>query len=154
AGFASFLDRENTLAAARTSAAQHRSELAIITAVSGLVASALLIIGFGLYLARSVARPVREVADGAARLAGGDLTTRLQRHPHGVGEVEELTDAFNQMAQRLEASRRELEDQNERLRESERAKSELVSVVAHELRTPLASVIGFTSVLLQRDVTA
>jgi len=154
AGFASFLDKENTLAAARTSAAQRRSELAIITAVSGLVASALLIIGFGLYLARSIARPVREVADGAARLAGGDLTTRLDPQPHGVGEVEELTDAFNQMAQRLEASRRELEDQNERLRESERAKSELVSVVAHELRTPLASVIGFTSVLLQRDVTA
>ena len=154
AGFASFLDKENTLAAARTSAAQRRSELAIITAVSGLFASALLIIGFGLYLARSIARPVREVADGAARLAGGDLTTRLDPQPHGVGEVEELTDAFNQMAQRLEASRRELEDQNERLRESERAKSELVSVVAHELRTPLASVIGFTSVLLQRDVTA
>ena len=110
----------------------------------------MLITGFGLYLARSIARPVKEVADGAARLAGGDLTTRLE--PHGIGEVEELTNAFNQMAERLETSRRELEEQNERLRESEQAKSELVSVVAHELRTPLASVLGFTSVLLQRDV--
>jgi signal transduction histidine kinase len=152
AGFASFLAKENALASARTSAAQRRSELAIITAVGGLVASALLIIGFGLYLARSIARPVREIADGATRLAGGDLTTRLE--PHGIGEVAELTDAFNRMAERLEASRRKLEDQNRRLRESERAKSELVSVVAHELRTPLASVLGFTSVLLQRDVTA
>jgi len=149
-GFASFLAKENALATARTSAAQRRSELAIITAVGGLVASALLITGFGLYFARSIARPVREVADGATRLAGGDLTTRLE--PHGIGEVAELTDAFNRMAERLEASRRELEDQNRRLRESERAKSELVSVVAHELRTPLASVLGFTSVLLQRDV--
>ncbi|MGN6429788.1 MAG: ATP-binding protein [Gaiellaceae bacterium] len=154
AGFASFLGKENALAAARTSAAQYRSELAIIAAVSGLVASALLIIGFGLYLARSIARPVGEVADGATRLAGGDLTTRLETQPHGVAEVAELTTAFNQMAERLEASRRELEEQNQRLRESERAKSELVSVVAHELRTPLASVIGFTSVLLHRDVTA
>jgi signal transduction histidine kinase len=150
-GFASFLAKEDALAAARTSAAQYRSELAIIAAVGGLVASALLIIGFGLYLARSIARPVRDVAEGATRLAGGDLTTRLD--PEGIAEVAELTQAFNQMAERLEASRRELEDQNQRLRESERAKSELVSVVAHELRTPLASVIGFTSVLLQRDVT-
>ena len=152
AGFASFLAKENALATARTSAAQRRSDLAIITAVGGLVASALLIIGFGLYLARSIARPVRDIAEGAAQLAGGDLTTRLE--PHGVGEVAELTIAFNRMAERLETSRRELEDQNRRLRESERAKSELVSVVAHELRTPLASVLGFTTVLLQRDVTA
>jgi signal transduction histidine kinase len=148
--FTHFLSTENALSAARTSAAQSRSDAAIAAAVAGMIASALLITGFGLYLARSMARPVREVAEGAARLAGGDLTTRLE--PRGAGEVEDLTHAFNRMAERLEASRRELEEQNERLRESERAKSELVSVVAHELRTPLASVLGFTSVLLQRDV--
>src|SRR6266496_4717868 len=148
--FTNFLGTENALSAARTSTAQRRSDEAVAAAVAGLIASAVLITGFGLYLARSIARPVRELAEGAARLAGGDLTTRLE--PHGIGEVEELTNAFNQMAERLEASRRELEDQNERLRESEQAKSELVSVVAHELRTPLASVLGFTSVLLQRDV--
>jgi signal transduction histidine kinase len=149
--FADFLSTENRLAAARTSAAQDRSDAAIAAAILGMIASALLIAGFGLYLARSIARPVRDVAEGATRLAGGDLTTRLD--PQGVGEVEELTQAFNRMAERLEAGRRELEEQNRRLRESERAKSELVSVVAHELRTPLASVLGFTSVLLQREVT-
>jgi signal transduction histidine kinase len=149
--FADFLSTENAVSAARTSAAQDRSDAAIAAAVAGMIASALLIVGFGLYLARSMARPVREVAEGAARLAGGDLTTRLE--PQGAGEVEDLTHAFNRMAERLEAGRRELEEQNERLRESEHAKSELVSVVAHELRTPLASVLGFTSVLLQREVT-
>jgi signal transduction histidine kinase len=148
--FADFLSTENAVSAARTSAAQRRSDAAIAAAVAGMIASALLIVGFGLYLARSMAGPVREVAEGAARLAGGDLTTRLE--PQGAGEVEDLTQAFNRMAERLESSRRELEEQNERLRESERAKSELVSVVAHELRTPLASVLGFTSVLLQREV--
>jgi signal transduction histidine kinase len=149
--FADFLSTENAVSTARTSAAQRRSDEAIGAAIAGLIASALLITGFGVYLARSIARPVREVAEGAARLAGGDLTTRLE--PRGAGEVEELTNAFNRMAERLQAGRRELEEQNERLRESENAKSELVSVVAHELRTPLASVLGFTSVLLQRDVT-
>jgi signal transduction histidine kinase len=149
--FADFLSKESALAAARTSTAQHRSDEAIAAAVVGMIASAVLITGFGLYLSRSIAQPAREVAEGAARLAGGDLTTRLE--PQGVGEIEDLTHAFNRMAERLETSRRELEEQNARLRESERAKSELVSIVAHELRTPLASVLGFTSVLLQRDVT-
>jgi signal transduction histidine kinase len=149
--FAKFLRAENAVAAGRTSFAQRRSRDAIILAFVGLVASAGLIGGFGLYLARSIGAPVRDAAGGATRLAGGELSTRLR--PTGPAEVRELTHAFNRMAERLEQSRRELETQNERLRESEHAKSELVSVVAHELRTPLASVLGFTSVLLQRDVT-
>jgi signal transduction histidine kinase len=150
-GFRTFLDTENKLAARRTTAAEHRSQQAIMLAVAGLILSAALIGGFGLYLARAIGKPVQGVAHGAMRLAGGDLSTRLQ--PAGPREVRELTASFNRMAERLGESRRELEAQNERLRESELAKSELVSVVAHELRTPLASVLGFTSVLLQRDVT-
>ena len=149
--FARFLTAENELAAMRTSSAQRRSDQAIALAVAGLIASAILITGFGLYLARAIARPVREVAEAATSFAGGNVSTRLT--PHGPGEVHELTEAFNRMAERIEAGRRRLEAQNERLRESERAKSELVSVVAHELRTPLASVLGFTSMLLQRDST-
>jgi signal transduction histidine kinase len=55
------------------------------------------------------------------------------------------------MAEKLERNRDELREQNQQLRESERMKSELVSIVSHELRTPLASVLGFTSLLLTRD---
>jgi signal transduction histidine kinase len=56
------------------------------------------------------------------------------------------------MAASLERSRRELEDQNRKLRESEKVKSELVSSVSHELRTPLASILGFSDLMLQRDL--
>jgi len=55
------------------------------------------------------------------------------------------------MAGRLQAGREELQEQNDRLRESERLKTELISIVSHELRTPLASVLGFTSLLLDRE---
>jgi signal transduction histidine kinase len=58
------------------------------------------------------------------------------------------------MAERLEQGRDELEAQNEELRESERMKTELVSIVSHELRTPLASVLGFTALLLKREFDA
>ena len=37
-------------------------------------------------------------------------------------------------------------------REIDRSKTELVSVVAHELRTPLVSVIGFSGVLLEQEL--
>jgi signal transduction histidine kinase len=150
ARFARFLSTEDSLASASASSAKTQSDRAVALAVSGLVASALLVALFGLYLIRSTARPVRAVATAATQLAEGDLTVRLEED--GPGEVRELTHAFNQMAENLEHSQSELETQNEKLRESERLKTELVSVVSHELRTPLASVLGFTSVLLTRHV--
>jgi signal transduction histidine kinase len=150
AQFADFRAAEDALAAASASSADRQSDRAIGLAVAGLVGFVVLILLFGLYLARSTARPVRAVATAASRLASGDLSARLSGG--GPGEVGELTAAFNRMAEELQRSRTELESQNEQLRQSERRKSELVRIVSHELRTPLASVLGFTSVLLGRDV--
>lgn len=108
-----------------------------------------LILLFAVYLARVIARPVSEAAEGAGKLAGGDLSIRLSHK--GPGEVGELTRSFNEMAERLEETRGELEEQNAALRESERLKSDLVNTVSHELRTPLSGVLGFTKLLLTRD---
>ena len=148
--FRQFLAAENTRAAQSSAAADQRSERAIALGVAGLVICAALIVLFGFMLARSIARPVRDAAAGASRLADGDLSLRLAEG--GPGEVGELTRAFNTMAEALEEGRTNLEEQNERLRQSEQLKSELVSIVSHEVRTPLASVLGFTSLLLHRDV--
>ncbi|HVX81116.1 MAG TPA: methyl-accepting chemotaxis protein [Devosiaceae bacterium] len=51
-----------------------RAELMLYTAM-GL--AALLILGFGLYLARAVIRPMGQLTDSMARLAGGDLKTDI-----------------------------------------------------------------------------
>ncbi len=45
----------------------------------------------------------------------------------------------------------ELEHANERLRENDRLKSEFLSVVAHEFRTPLTSICSFSEILLSYD---
>ena len=147
--FAGFRAEENKLAAEAAGDADHRTDIAVLVGGVAVGASMALIALFGIVLARSIGRPVRAVADGAGRIAGGELSLRLPEE--GPGEVGELTRAFNSMAERLEVSHHELEQQNEELRESERGKTELVSIVSHELRTPLASVLGFTALLLKRE---
>jgi signal transduction histidine kinase len=149
--FREFRSAENELAAAASRTAERRADIAVIVGLVAVTASTTLIILFGILLARSIARPVRAVASGASRLAAGELEHRLPEPEHAPAEIGELTRSFNAMAERLEQSRRELQEQNEELRESERMKTELVSIVSHELRTPLASVLGFTSLLLKRD---
>jgi signal transduction histidine kinase len=147
--FGKLLDAEDARTAERASSASTSAERAIAFGIFGLAASAAFIVVFGLYLSKSIARPVREAAAGATRFAEGDLTIRLDEG--GPGEVGELERAFNEMAERLARARIELETQNTQLRESERLKTELVNTVSHELRTPLASVLGFTSILLTRE---
>jgi signal transduction histidine kinase len=147
--FRNFRIAEDKLATEAGRDAEQRTDLAVLVGGVAVGASMALIALFGIVLARSIGRPIRAVASGAGRIAGGELSLRLP--PEGPGEVGELTRAFNAMAERLEQGRRELEEQNEELRESERMKTELVSIVSHELRTPLASVLGFTALLLKRE---
>ena len=147
--FTAFLATEDAAASRAAALADRRSDQAIVVGGIGIAGSTLLIILFGVILARSIGRPVRAAASGASRIAAGEFSLRLPRG--GPGEVGELTRSFNGMAERLEQGHAELEEQNAKLRESERMMSELVSIVSHELRTPLASVLGFTALLLKRE---
>ncbi len=139
---------EDALASAREASAKYEAARAVAIGIGALVVTAALLLLFGVFLAHGVVRPVRTVAAGASRVASGDLSTRLPEQ--GAAELHELTEAFNVMARSLEHGQKELEAQNEQLRQSERLKSELVSIVSHELRTPLASILGYSSLLLKR----
>ncbi len=149
AKFEQLLAGEATLASADTTSAERQASEAVEIGVAAVVATAGLLALYGIFLARGIAKPVRTVADGAGRVAAGDLSTRLPER--GAAEIHALTRAFNVMARSLEQGKREHELQNEQLRESERLKSQLVSIVSHELRNPLTSILGYTSLLLKRD---
>jgi signal transduction histidine kinase len=145
---ARLLSREDALVASRVSSARGRANRAVLVGTFALAASGLLLLLVTGFLMRAVAQPVRDVASGAARIAAGDFSTRIPQS--GPAEIRELTRSFNTMAQSVQQGRRRLEVQNEQLRQSERAKSELITIVSHELRTPLSSILGYTSLILRR----
>ncbi len=143
------LGTENNRSQLRAVHTRDVARTAVIIGIVGLLGSAVLVLLFGAWVATGVARPLRRAADAATEVARGDLSVRLDEG--GAGEVGALVSAFNSMTRSLEVSRRELLLQNERLRESEQHKRDLISMVSHELRTPLSAVLGFTSLLLERD---
>jgi signal transduction histidine kinase len=148
-GLAELLANDARLASQSEGSAKREATRAVTSAIAALVLAAALLVLFGIFVAHGVVRPVRTVAAGASRVAAGDLSTRLPEQ--GAAELHELTEAFNAMARSLEHGQRELEAQNEQLRQSERLKSELVSIVSHELRTPLSGILGYSSLLLNRE---
>jgi signal transduction histidine kinase len=140
---------ENARGADRRQSVRANSYRAVGAGVVALFLSASFIVALGLFIARRVSRSIARASDAASQIAKGDLSARLD--DGGPQELARLGKAFNVMAQSLDDSRRELLAQNARLEESERQKSELMTIVSHELRTPLTSLLGFTNLLLSRD---
>jgi signal transduction histidine kinase len=106
ADFSRFTEDERELITARQSAVDADARRAITAGWVGLAGSVALIVLFGIYFERAIARPVRHTAAAAGQLAAGDLSVRMPEI--GAGEVGDLQRAFNVMASSLEANRDEL----------------------------------------------
>ena len=144
------LSGEDTVASREAASARGQANTAVAVAGGALGGAAITLVLVYLFFVRAVARPISEVAAGATRIAAGDLSTRM---PAGsAGDIRKLNAAFNEMASSLEQGRRHLEIQNEQVRQSERAKSELITIVSHEIRTPLASILGYSKLMLTRNL--
>jgi signal transduction histidine kinase len=103
----------------------------------------LLVLAVTLVLSRSIARPMRRLAEAARAFGEGDLESRA---PAGSGgEIEALGRAFNAMADRIQKREHKLAELNQ-------LKSDFVSGVSHELRTPLTTIKTLTRVLLRTKV--
>ena len=81
---------------------------------------------------------IQKLSDAMREIAEGNLNTRVQ--------VED-DDEFSDMASNLNYMIKELNALMERERESERTKNELITNIAHDLRTPLTSIIGYLELI-------
>lgn len=97
-----------------------------------------LIVGIAIVVARMVTTPLKRAAYAAARMAAGDLTSRVE--VSGGDELARVGESFNDMA-------RSLEQKVDDLTELSYVQQRFVSDVSHELRTPLTTIRMASSVL-------
>jgi len=108
-------------------ASKHDLLLAIVL----LIFASGMAMALGYFISSALTDRITQVKAAADSLAEGSLDTRVAIN--GNDEVAALGQAFNQMAARLQAA-------DQKQRELEQARKDLIAWASHDLQTPLASV--------------
>jgi len=116
-------------------------------------------------LASSFNRMARELEDSRRALADHEdaleqqVIMRTRELGRKLAELEKaklsmlnILEDFDESNRKLLDARKDLQGTVRKLREMDRRKDEFLSVTAHELKTPLTSILGFTNLLKDESV--
>jgi signal transduction histidine kinase len=125
-----------------------------IALFTGLVA----VISVVLYLGKELRKRLQYIIDAADCIGSGNTAFRIRmKFDDEVGRVAHRFDSMAEEIERKEMqlnnSNRILADALDEARQSSVMKSEFLANVTHEIRTPMNAVIGFTSLLLEDQIT-
>lgn len=95
-------------------------------------------------LSRLLTQPLRKLSRATRALTSGDLSTRVDIR--GEDEIGRLSADFNQMANQLE-------ENIDALKDSMKRQEEFMGGFAHELKTPLTSIIGYADLLRSQELS-
>ena len=120
-------------------------KLILFVLTVGLIGATLLA---SLYVAHYLARPVEQLRDYALNLHLSDNSSPIP-HNFNIREFNQLTQALDQMVERLKAWAEELEIAWKEAKTANQSKSHFLATTSHELRNPLNVIIN--SIRLVRD---
>ena len=107
------------------------SKMNIVFLISVLIGSGIILLAV-----KSIVRPILRLSDASKEVASGNFD--IQVKVESVDEIGRLTEDFNLMV-------RELKD-------IERLRTDFVSNVSHEFRTPITSIKGYARLIKNRDL--
>ena len=119
------------------------SVLTIIAMVVVLPPSAL----FSFLFARQTTRRLQKIVQTAQRFRSGDYQARVE--VEGQDEVAQLQSDFNGMAETLESTLKDLQNEQQRVSGLLQSRRQLVAGVSHELRTPVATLRSYLETALE-----
>jgi len=97
---------------------------------------------------------IRQLFKGITAISKGnyDKKIHLIKSAFTPHEIVFLAKEFNYMAKKINVSYRDLRKKNKELQNLNEFRENLVNATSHEFRTPLTSIIGYTSRLLRNDI--
>jgi signal transduction histidine kinase len=129
-GYIQFLDMGETQDLRQTAEAAFLDRISRAILISAIGAGLLALV-LGVALASTISRPVRELTDGTKALAAGDLGHQVPVRT--ADEIGQLAQSFNRMSADLA--------------HSNQLRKQMTADIAHDLRTPLSVILGYSEAL-------
>ncbi|MES2825912.1 MAG: HAMP domain-containing sensor histidine kinase [Pseudomonadota bacterium] len=114
--------------------------------LTGLAAITLFAIASAILIFAVLTSPLRKLAQEMNAFQAKELKSTHIEKNHG-DEIAYLTSTFHAMGKRIQ-------EQLEKLQETDRLRRELISNISHDLRTPMSSMQGYLEMLLRPNITA
>ncbi|MFU0826474.1 MAG: histidine kinase [Lachnoclostridium sp.] len=107
-----------------------------------IIAGIVLFIIYFMLLTKKFGMYLEQITGGISAISAGDFNYRIKVNDD---------DEFGYIADRLNQMAEDIKHIIENERKSENAKNELITSVAHDLRTPLTSIIGYLELVSDKD---
>ena len=120
----------------------HRNEFILLILADGVLCIGVLVLVSQIFtknLVRHIMKPLNALTEGAKRIRGNDLTQNIEYE--GDAEFEEVCYTFNDM-------RKAILKEQEKNRKYEKARTDMIAGISHDLRTPLTALRGTIKGLL------
>lgn len=113
-------------------------DIIYICLAAAFVAGVLLFLCFFLLFTKKISESLKEIRSGIQEISVGNFESRIT--VKGNNEFAMIAEQVNHMTEQIQAILKEE-------RQNEEVKNELITNVAHDLRTPLTSIIGYLYLL-------
>lgn len=121
-----------------------RKEGVLVVAVIGMVSGVILFTCLFIFYLQRYYRYIAEITEGINRIAGGDFESKIPvRYMDELSSVADTVNRLSVSIQKMIAMQKE----------NEQSKNDLITSVAHDLKTPLTSIIGYLDLVRLGKVT-
>lgn len=121
-----------------------KQEGVLVVAAIAMISGAILFTCLFIFYLQRYYRYIAEITEGINRIAGGDFESKIPvRYKDELSSVADTVNRLSVSIQKMIAMQKE----------NEQSKNDLITSVAHDLKTPLTSIIGYLDLVRLGKVT-